>query len=150
MGDVFSKEKRSEVMSKIRSKNTRPEIALRKALHGLGMRYRLHAKDLPGSPDVVLPRYRAVIQVRGCFWHGHHCTDGHIPASRREYWEPKLVRNKRRDIRNDKALRRHGWSVIVVWECQLRNRKALGTQIRRILLICKANLGTTARMKRSK
>ncbi len=132
MADVFSPDKRSEIMSKIASKNTKPEMSLRKFLHSLGFRFRLHVKSLPGSPDLVLTRYKTVIQVRGCFWHGHTCIDGHIPKSRRNYWEPKLLRNRLRDERNDKLLRKSGWSVIVVWECMIQNPKGLMQEIERI------------------
>ncbi|MBF0505921.1 MAG: DNA mismatch endonuclease Vsr [Nitrospirae bacterium] len=135
MPDVFTNKKRSEVMSRIRSKDTKPEITLRKVLHRQGLRFRLHVNTLPGKPDIVLPIYRTVIQVRGCFWHGHDCIDGHIPRSRQEYWEPKLLNNKRRDTRNDKALRRNGWSVIVVWECTIQSQTNLEREVNRIFRI---------------
>lgn len=144
MADIFSKSKRSEVMRKIRSKNTKPEVTLRKVLHKQGLRFRLHAKTLPGKPDIVLPMYRTVIQVRGCFWHGHHCIDGHMPNSRREYWGPKLLNNKRRDIKNDAALRKTGWSVVVVWDCKIQNSKALNKEVNRILTILEAKISTGA------
>ena len=118
MTDVFSPKKRSEVMSAIRSKNTKPEIRVRSELHRKGYRFRLHVKDLPGKPDLVLPKYRTAIQVRGCFWHGHTCSDGHLPKSRQEYWIPKLEKNKLRDSQRDTELRNLGWSVLVVWECE--------------------------------
>lgn len=118
MADVFSSEKRSAIMSAIRSKNTKPEIAIRSKLHHLGYRFRLHVNDLPGKPDLVLPKYSAAIQVRGCFWHGHTCPDGHLPKSRQDYWIPKLAKNKKRDHQNDSKLRRLGWSLLIVWECQ--------------------------------
>jgi DNA mismatch endonuclease, patch repair protein len=118
MADVFSPTKRSEVMSAIRSKNTKPEIKIRSALHRLGYRFRLHVKDMPGKPDLVLPKYSTAIQVRGCFWHGHTCPDGHIPNSRQDYWIPKLDKNKKRDRQNDAKLRQLGWSLLIVWECQ--------------------------------
>ena len=133
MTDVFTKKKRSEVMSRIKSKDTKPEITLRKALHQQGYRFRLHVTSLPGKPDIILPMYRTVIQVRGCFWHGHDCTDGHIPKSRQAYWKPKLLNNMRRDARNDAALRRADWLVIVVWECGVQNPKLLDKEVRRIL-----------------
>jgi len=132
MADVFSKEKRSEVMSRIGSKNTKPELAFRKALHRLGYRFRVHVTALPGKPDIVLPKYYTAIQVRGCFWHSHNCIDGHLPKSNKGYWKPKLQRNKSRDRRNDQALRKLGWRVVRVWECQLRNQKGLEKQVARI------------------
>lgn len=132
MTDVFSKERRSEIMSHIGSKNTKPEILIRKALHHSGYRFRLHVKTLPGKPDIVLPKYRTAIQVRGCFWHGHDCIDGHLPKSNKEYWEPKLLKTKRRDRTNDRALRLEGWSVIIVWECRIQTEKGLAKQVDRI------------------
>ena len=110
---------RSANMSRIRSKDTKPEMLVRKALHRLGFRFRLHVRELPGKPDIVLPKYRTVIQVKGCFWHGHTCIDGRLPKSNRDYWVPKLLRNRMRDISNDRKLRRLGWSVRNLWECRI-------------------------------
>ena len=110
---------RSEMMSRIRSKDTKPEMLVRKALHRLGFRFRLHVRDLPGHPDIVLPKYKVIFQVKGCFWHGHTCRDGRLPKSNREYWVPKLLRNKERDISNERKLRRMGWSVRILWECRI-------------------------------
>jgi len=112
MADIFTTQKRSEVMRNIKSKNTKPEIVLRQALHSQGLRFCLHVNKLPGKPDIVLPKHRTVIQVRGCFWHGHSCADGHTPKSRQGYWKPKLKKNKQRDLFNDTLLRKNGWSVI--------------------------------------
>jgi DNA mismatch endonuclease (patch repair protein) len=118
--DVFSPEKRSEVMSKIGSKNSRPELLVRSALHKLGYRFRLHSKDLPGKPDIVLPKYRTAIFIHGCFWHQHEsCRYGHLPRSNLEYWGPKLKRNKERDVKNQAELKKLGWKVLVIWECQI-------------------------------
>jgi len=110
---------RSANMSRIRSKDTKPEMLVRKALHRLGFRFRLHVRELPGHPDIVLPKYRMVIQVKGCFWHGHTCPDGRLPKSNRDYWVPKLHANQRRDVANDRKLRRLGWSVRNLWECRV-------------------------------
>ncbi len=132
MADVFSKRKRSQVMGRIRSKDTKPEIALRRVLHAAGYRFRVHVTSLPGKPDIVLPKYKTAIQVRGCFWHGHTCIDGHIPKSRRSYWEPKLRSNKRRDARNDRMLRQDGWAVLNVWECRVQSKKGLERETARI------------------
>ena len=132
MADVFGKHKRSQVMAHIRATNTRPELRVRSALHKAGFRFSLHSAKLPGKPDLVLPKYRTVIQVRGCFWHCHNCLDGHIPKSHRDYWLVKLQNNRRRDARNDRLLRRRGWSVLVVWECRCRTDAALAAQVRRI------------------
>jgi len=132
MADVFTREKRSEVMALIRSKNTKPERKVRKALHHLGYRFRIHVASLPGKPDIVLRKYQTVIHVRGCFWHGHHCRDGHKPKSKLRYWGPKLEGNKQRDKRNDQRLRRHGWSVLTVWECKCRSPDALASEMKRV------------------
>jgi len=133
MTDCMSPERRSEIMRRIGSRNTKPELALRKALHAIGYRYRLHAAGLPGKPDIVLPRYSTAIQVRGCFWHGHTCSAGRVPASKQDYWLPKLAGNKRRDARNDRALRLQGWHLLVVWECQIGSAKKLQRQVKRIV-----------------
>ena len=130
--DVFSSSKRSEVMGKIRARHTKPEIMVRSALHKCGFRFRLHSAALPGTPDLVLSRYRTVIQIRGCFWHQHNCIDGHHPHTRRMYWIPKLQRNVERDIENDRKLRRLGWSVLVIWECRCNSSKNLEKEISRI------------------
>ena len=132
MADVFSPEKRSQVMQKIRSKNTKPEIVIRQAIHRLGYRFRLHDKSLPGNPDIIMPKYHTVIQVRGCFWHGHDCKDGHIPKSRKEYWEPKIRATIERDEKNDHKLRKDGWKLIIVWECQCMTKDSLTNELMRI------------------
>ena len=107
-------------MSRVRAANTRPEIAVRRLFHRLGYRFRLHRRDLPGTPDLVLPKYRAVVFVHGCFWHQHDCRRGRRqPASNRAYWEPKLARNVERDESAKSALRRMGWRVLTIWECQI-------------------------------
>jgi DNA mismatch endonuclease (patch repair protein) len=122
MADVFTSAKRSRVMSQIRSKNTKPERQLRSALHRLGFRFRLHDRRLPGKPDIVLPKYKTAIDVRGCYWHGHECAVGHLPATRLEYWGEKIKRNVQRDMESVRVLRKNGWSVFVVWECDCRSR----------------------------
>lgn len=132
MTDVFSPEKRSQVMQKVRSKDTKPEMVIRRGIHSLGYRFRLHDKNLPGKPDIVLAKYRAVIQVMGCFWHGHDCNDGHIPKSRQDYWIPKLEANKKRDLNNNRLLESMGWKVIVVWECSCLKKKDLENELKRI------------------
>ena len=125
MADVFSKTKRSEVMARITYKDTKPELKVRKYLHARGFRYSLHIKTLPGTPDIVLRKYKTAIQVRGCFWHQHSCRDGHIPKSRTDYWSKKLLRNKERDTQSDINLIALGWKLIVVWECELRSKERL-------------------------
>lgn len=113
-------------MGRIRSKNTSPEMAVRRLVHSMGYRFRLHVADLPGKPDIVLPRWKTIIDVRGCFWHQHPgCIDSHIPKSRRAYWKPKLMRNQRRDKENIRELKRLGWRVCVIWECQTKSAQVL-------------------------
>lgn len=121
-------------MRRIRSKGTSPELAVRKLVHGMGFRYRLHVPTLPGKPDIVLPRLMRIIEVRGCFWHQHPgCIDSHIPRSRQEYWEPKLARNVERDKQNEKQLRARGWKVLTVWECEVKDLKRLSRRLRAFL-----------------
>ena len=108
-------------MSAVRSKNTKPEMYVRSTLHNNGLRFRLYRKDLPGSPDIVLPRFKTVIFVNGCFWHGHDCPKGRRPASNLDYWNEKLDQNLRRDSQNYRALRDMGWRVIIIWECEVVN-----------------------------
>ncbi|MBK8380605.1 MAG: DNA mismatch endonuclease Vsr [Ignavibacteria bacterium] len=118
--DIWTKEKRSDVMSKIRGKNTKPEMILRSQLFRQGFRFRVHQKDLPGKPDIVFPKYKTVIFVHGCFWHFHNnCREGRIPSTNSKYWDQKLTKNKIRDQENIKSLRKNNWRVIVVWECQI-------------------------------
>ncbi len=127
--DTFSKQKRSWVMSRITGKNTAPEIALRRFLHARGFRFRVHRKDLPGCPDIVLPKYRTAILVHGCFWHGHTCKDGRRPRSNQDYWNAKLERNARRDARNALKLRALGWKRIVVWGCEVADERRLERRV---------------------
>lgn len=116
MADVFSKAKRSEVMSKIRSKDTKPEIMVRKFLFSQGFRYRKYSSSLPGKPDIILPKYKTVVFINGCFWHGHICKEWSL---KKPYWKQKIGGNMARDKRNARAIRALGWKVIVVWECQI-------------------------------
>ena len=126
MADVVAPETRSRMMSGIRGKDTRPEMAVRKALHAAGFRFRLHRRDLSGAPDVVLPGRRVAVFVHGCFWHRHErCRYAKLPATRPEFWKAKLEGNAERDGRNAKALRALGWRVLVVWECAVRDRETL-------------------------
>ncbi|MBA4371667.1 MAG: very short patch repair endonuclease [Thermodesulfovibrio sp.] len=123
MVDHLTPEQRHVVMSKIRSKDTLPERVVRKTVHGLGFRFRLHRKDLPGKPDLVFPRMKKVIFVNGCFWHGHKCKS--TPKSNVEFWEEKLRRNVTRDKKKLRDLRKLGWTPLVVWECRTRNLEKL-------------------------
>ena len=118
--DKLSAERRSDNMRRIRSKDTASEVLLRSLTHSLGYRFRLHRKDLPGKPDLVFPGRRKVIFLHGCFWHQHsECREGRLPGTRREYWEPKLAKNKQRDAASLQALEALGWKVLTVWECEL-------------------------------
>jgi DNA mismatch endonuclease, patch repair protein len=120
MADVLDAAARSRNMRAIRSTNTRPEIAVRRILHARGFRFRLHGKSLPGKPDIVLRRHRAVILVHGCFWHGHNCALFRLPATRTQFWSGKIARNHTNDIRTLRALHRAGWRTAVIWECALK------------------------------
>ena len=131
--DTLSPLQRSELMSRIRGKDTAPEWIVRRAVHGLGYRYRLHVKALPGTPDLVFSSRRKVIFVSGCFWHAHSCGHRSVPKTRSEYWVARLSRNQRRDRRVRRALRRRGWSVLTVWECQLRDTAKLQARLLRFL-----------------
>ena len=122
MADVFSKEKRSEVMSRIRSRNTKPELLVRKYLFAQGFRFRLHSPKLPSKPDIVLPRYKTLVFIQGCFWHGHNCKIARTPKSNIEFWTNKINRNKERDYGNFDILKKMGWRVIIIWECSLKKR----------------------------
>ena len=111
-------------MSAIKSKNTKPEIAVRKLLHSMGYRFRLHRKDLPGSPDIVLPKYKTVIFVHGCFWHRHeNCKYASTPKTRKEFWESKFKSNVKRDKESQEKIKNIGWQSVVVWECEIKNEK---------------------------
>lgn len=118
--DKLTPQKRSENMGKIRSVNTKPEVVVRKFLYSKGFRYRLHSSELPGKPDIVLPKYKAIVQINGCFWHKHECKFMRIPLSNSDYWENKLKRNSDRDARNNGLLVEQGWRVLIVWECAIK------------------------------
>ena len=134
MSDVFTPEKRSAVMARVKGKNTAPELKVRKALTALGARYRLNRKDLPGTPDIVLPGRRLAILVHGCFWHGHDCPRGsRTPKANREYWTAKVARNVARDQRTAAELAAAGWRVETIWECELKDGAALSERLQRLL-----------------
>lgn len=147
MADIFTPKKRSEVMSAIRGRDTRPEREVRSIVHRLGYRFRLNVRGLPGSPDLVLPRLRTVIFVHGCFWHRHvDCRYATTPSTRRRFWQEKFDANVARDQRVARRLRRLGWSVLTVWECQLRRPEALRTRLSRSLAR-REDLGPRAEVK---
>ena len=130
MTDIVNAEKRSEIMSRIKGRNTTPELAVRRIAHGLGFRFRLHRRDLPGSPDLVFPRYRTVVFVHGCFWHRHDgCRYAYRPKSRIQFWTKKFEENVARDARNEVALHDLGWRVVVIWECQTRDQGAVRARL---------------------
>ena len=122
--DTVDRQTRSKIMASVGQKNTGAELLLRKALHKIGLRYRLHDRSLPGSPDLVFPRFRAVIFVHGCYWHSHGCYKSTVPKSRREFWQDKFNANERRDARNSRLLLESGWRVMIVWECSLLGKNA--------------------------
>ena len=120
MTDVLTREQRHRNMSRIRGRDTKPEMLVRRGLHAYGFRYRLQVRELPGRPDLTFPRYRAVIFVHGCFWHGHDCPMFTLPSTRREFWETKIAGNRARDERAVASLLESGWRIANVWECSLR------------------------------
>ena len=124
---------RSQMMAAVRSKNTRPEMLVRRLVHSMGYRYRLHRRDLPGKPDLAFVAKRSVIFVHGCFWHQHGCVGSHLPRSNAQYWTPKLLRNQTRDAEHLKSLRKQGWRCLVLWECELCRTAALRKRIARFL-----------------
>lgn len=136
MADRITPEQRSAIMSRIRSKDTRPEIVVRHTLHAMGFRFRLHVRSLPGCPDIVLPKHSMAVQVRGCFWHLHRCMKRRLPKTNTGYWLPKLECNRARDITNDRKLRRLGWKVVTIWECELDKMPAseLRARLRGLLI----------------
>lgn len=128
MTDVVDKKTRSRMMSGIRGKNTKPELIVRRYLHRHGFRYRLHDRKLPGHPDIVLPKYQTVVFVHGCFWHQHDCVRFVWPKTRREFWAEKISGNVQRDQVNAQLLRDMGWQVLVVWECDLSDKRLAALQ----------------------
>jgi DNA mismatch endonuclease (patch repair protein) len=134
MTDRLSKARRSWNMSRIRSKNTKPELVVRSALHRLGYRFRLHVQSLPGCPDIVLPKWNTAILVHGCFWHRHqNCPFAYTPKTRKAFWIKKFRDNSRRDLKKSDALAALGWRVVVIWECETRDEKILASHLCSIL-----------------
>lgn len=136
MPDIFAPEKRHEIMQNVKAKNTAPEIKLRSLLHKNGFRFRVNRKDLPGKPDIVLPKYRAVIFVHGCFWHGHDCPRGQRPQTNADFWNQKIDRNVIRDKSDVSLLESLGWRVLIVWECEIKkkNEAVLLSRVKEFLL----------------
>lgn len=131
--DVFDRETRSRVMSRVKQKDTRPELVVRKLLHAMGFRYRLHVKELPGKPDIVLPKYRSAIFVHGCFWHGHTCPRGRLPVTNVEFWREKIGGNVSRDAKQLLELENLGYRTEVVWECETKNVSELAVRLTKFL-----------------
>lgn len=131
--DTLTPEDRSALMSRIRSKNTKPELIVRSLLHRLGYRFRIHRSDLPGRPDIVLPKHGKVILVQGCFWHGHCCRIASTPKSNQGYWIPKIQATRARDVRNIQALRDIGWVVLELWECEICKAPNLISKIQQFM-----------------
>ena len=132
--DTFTAEKRSQIMAAIRGKNTRPELLIRRFLRAHGVRYRIHNPNLPGKPDLALPRYKIAIFVHGCFWHGHEqCSRGQLPKSRVAYWKAKIDTNKQRDRLVEERVSDAGWQSLVIWECQLRTQRAASVTLDHLL-----------------
>ena len=129
MVDKLTPERRSALMSRVRGKDTVPELIVRRMVHAEGYRYRLHRKGLPGKPDLVFPGRRKAVFVHGCFWHGHGCKIGRLPKSRAEYWEPKIARNRERDAQNRAELESLGWQILTVWQCETKDAEALNRRI---------------------
>jgi len=134
MADTMSKAERSRRMAMVRGKNMKPEVAVRKLVHGLGYRYRLHKKDLPGTPDMVFKSKKKVIFVHGCFWHRHdNCKLARLPKSRLDFWKTKLEGNKKRDEENQKRLNEMGWEYLVIWECEVKDKQNMRDKIQSFL-----------------
>lgn len=132
--DVFPKEKRSQIMASIKGKNTRPEKVVRSLLHQMGYRFRLHRRDLPGCPDIVLPKYKKVIFVHGCFWHGHkNCRRSKRPTSNKIFWDEKLSKNIERDKTNQTNIRNVGWKFLVIWQCEIKDKDILIDKLKSFL-----------------
>ncbi|VWC13703.1 DNA mismatch endonuclease Vsr [Burkholderia lata] len=128
MPDIVDKATRSRMMSTIRGKNTRPEIVVRREMHRRGFRYRLHAKELAGKPDIVFPRFRAVVLINGCFWHGHDCPFFKLPSTNPDFWRSKIERNRQNDEKVKVQLNAAGWRIAIVWECALRGKRTASVE----------------------
>lgn len=133
MTDRLDPANRRRLMQAVKGKDTAPELAVRSLLHRLGYRFRLHRRDLPGTPDIVLPGRRVAIFVHGCYWHGHGCRIGRLPKSRLDYWGPKIDANRARDARKEAALAAAGWRVLVVWQCEIKDEENLAERLVRFL-----------------
>ena len=141
MTDIFTSEKRSEIMSKISSAETKPEILVRKYLFAQGFRFRKNDKRLPGKPDVVLPKYKSIIFIHGCFWHGHpECKKSKLPETRKEFWEKKISKNIVRDSDNYDELKNLGWNIVIIWECEINNKAKREITFSKLLATLKSQI----------
>jgi DNA mismatch endonuclease, patch repair protein len=147
--DVYDQNTRRRVMQRIRKTNTKPELRVRSVLHRMGYRFRLYRSDLPGNPDIVLPKYRVAVLVHGCFWHQHSCSLGKLPKSNRSYWVPKLTGNCVRDGQTKKALTAAGWKVVTVWECEVTTDDCVRQLLEARLKLHSSNVGNPNATKRS-
>jgi DNA mismatch endonuclease, patch repair protein len=127
--DRLTKDRRSWLMSRVKGRDTTPEVAVRSMIHTLGYRFRLHRADLPGKPDIVFGPRKKIVFVHGCFWHGHRCGKGRLPKSNNAFWRDKIVTNRARDLRHIRALARRGWKVLVIWQCELKDPLAVRRRI---------------------
>ena len=143
--DTRSPEQRSRIMRSVRSRDTGPELLVRKLLHGLGLRFQLYEKFLPGRPDVVLPKHRVIVFVHGCFWHGHSCSKGRLPKSKIRFWTDKIQRNQVRDAESVRRLRAQGWRVLTVWQCETRDADKLRSKLARYFRVANDKGGTSPR-----
>lgn len=132
--DTRSPEQRSFIMRSVRSRDTGPEMIVRSVLHGLGLRFSLQRKDLPGRPDIVLRRHKTAVFVHGCFWHGHSCAKGRLPKTRLDFWGPKIERNRNRDAESVKMLKKLGWRVLTIWQCQTKDTDRLAVRLTKFFL----------------
>jgi DNA mismatch endonuclease (patch repair protein) len=148
VADNRSPQSRSALMSRIRGKDTAPELVVRRLLHSLGYRFRLHRRDLPGTPDIVFPSMKKVVFVNGCFWHAHGCKIGRAPKTRLDFWEPKLERTRQRDLSNRRRLRARGWGVLTVWQCAVRAPDKLARKLETFLGRVRKNPIDNLRRKR--
>lgn len=134
MADIFSKKKRSQIMSNIRATETKPEIIVRQFLFSKGYRFRKNVKSLPGKPDIVLPKYKTVVFIHGCFWHGHkNCKKATLPSINKAFWKNKINSNVERDRVVQKALKKEGWKVLTIWECKLKSKELLAKEMNKLL-----------------
>lgn len=131
--DIWEKAKRSEIMSKVNQKDTKPELIVRHFLFANGFRYRKNVRKLPGSPDIVLPKYKTVIFVNGCFWHGHECRAGRRPTSNKQYWDNKIKSNIKRDEDKISQLEILGWKVLIIWQCEIKNEELRSVRLKRLI-----------------